>query len=64
MEARAAQFEDADYDMIEKLEFRPLAFRRSGEPCHLPESLNKRADGTCWEPIFRTHFWLDKRLAN
>ena len=28
------------------------------------ESLNKRADGTCWEPIFRTHFWLDKRLAN
>jgi|GEM_PF-4172679 len=22
-----------------------------------PEILNKRADGTCWEPIFRTHFW-------
>jgi hypothetical protein len=30
----------------------------------MPESLNKRADGTCWEPFFRTHFWLDKRLAN
>ncbi|HAT59542.1 MAG TPA: hypothetical protein DCS60_02070, partial [Opitutae bacterium] len=41
-----------------------LAFRWSGEPCNLPESLNKRADGTCLEPIFRTHFCIDKRLAN
>ncbi|MBN12076.1 MAG: hypothetical protein CMI17_03605 [Opitutaceae bacterium] len=33
-----------------------LASRRSGEPCHLPEILNKCADGTYWEPISRTHF--------